>query len=79
MAAMQFLRSLAAFGFPLFSPRMYQMLGSGSSNATLAGVYAVVGVAGAAVLWFRGESLRVQARSSYGAMRVESLDDVRLW
>lgn len=49
-AAMQFLRSLAAFGFPLFAPKMYDVLGYGWGNTMLAGVYAVVGVSGAVVL-----------------------------
>lgn len=37
-AVMQFLRSLAAFGFPLFSPRMYEILGYGWGNTMLAAI-----------------------------------------
>ena len=64
-AAMQFLRSLAAFGFPLFAPKMYESLGYGWGNTMLAGVYGVTGIVGGLVLWFFGERLRLKARSSY--------------
>jgi hypothetical protein len=40
LAATSFLRSLAGFGFPLFAPAMYHVLGLGNGNTVLA----VVGI-----------------------------------
>lgn len=42
LAAVAFLRSLAAFGFPLFAPAMYNALGHGKGDTLLASV-AVLG------------------------------------
>jgi hypothetical protein len=43
LAAVIFLRSLAGFGFPLFSPAMYNALGYGKGDTILAVVAIVVG------------------------------------
>ncbi|OMP88507.1 putative transporter [Diplodia seriata] len=63
--AAAFLRTLAGFGFPLFAPRMYGVLGLGWGNTVLAGVSAVVGVVAPWGLWRGGEWLR--GRSTYCA------------
>ncbi|KAL4924814.1 MFS transporter [Aspergillus undulatus] len=64
-AASQFLRSLTAFCFPLFSPRMYEVLGYGWANSTIAFLGLVLGVPAPFVLWAWGERLRARARSRY--------------
>ncbi|KAF2152747.1 MFS general substrate transporter [Myriangium duriaei CBS 260.36] len=64
-AASQLLRSLAAFSFPLFAPRMFAALGYGWGNSTLA--LAVVVLCGPAplILWKFGPRLRMKAQSSH--------------
>ncbi|KAE8149902.1 major facilitator superfamily domain-containing protein [Aspergillus avenaceus] len=64
-AATQFLRSLTAFLFPLFSPRMYQVLGYGWGNSTIAFVGLLVGLPAPLALWVYGAKLRARARGSY--------------
>ncbi|KAJ5625528.1 hypothetical protein N7510_001837 [Penicillium lagena] len=61
-AASQFLRSLTAFSFPLFAPRMYQALGYGWGNSTIALIGLVVGVPAPLALWMFGKKLRENAR-----------------
>ncbi|KAL4875989.1 major facilitator superfamily domain-containing protein [Aspergillus karnatakaensis] len=60
-AATQFLRSLTAFLFPLFAPRMYEVMGYGWGNGFVAGVGMLFGVLGPLVLWVWGEGLRGRA------------------
>ena len=43
LAAIGFLRNLAAFGFPLFAPAMYKALGYGKGNTILAAFAIIVG------------------------------------
>ncbi|KAL2834330.1 major facilitator superfamily domain-containing protein [Aspergillus cavernicola] len=62
MAATQFLRSLTAFCFPLFAPRMYVVLGYGWGNSLIAFLGLGVGVPAPLVLWVFGERLRERAR-----------------
>ncbi|KAF7950746.1 uncharacterized protein EAE97_002298 [Botrytis byssoidea] len=64
-AASQFLRSLTAFGFPLFAPRMYQVLGHGWGNTTLAFVAIAIGVPAPLGIWRYGPRLSAKALSSY--------------
>ncbi|KAL4804681.1 major facilitator superfamily domain-containing protein [Aspergillus unguis] len=64
-AASQFLRSLTAFLFPLFAPRMFDVLGYGWANSTIAIVGLVLGVPAPFVLWVWGAKLRARARESY--------------
>lgn len=61
-AASQFLRSLTAFSFPLFAPRMYQVLGYGWGNSTIAFIGLVVGIPAPLALWVFGKRLRENAR-----------------
>ncbi|KAL4990697.1 major facilitator superfamily domain-containing protein [Aspergillus falconensis] len=63
-AASQLLRSLTAFCFPLFAPRMYTVLGYGWANSTLAFAGLVLGVPAPFVLWWFGERLRERMRES---------------
>ncbi|KAH8665497.1 major facilitator superfamily domain-containing protein [Ilyonectria robusta] len=64
-AAEQFLRSLTAFLFPLFAPKMYETLGYGwgSSSMALAGL--IFGLPAPLILWYYGSKLRAKAQSSY--------------
>lgn len=61
-AASQFLRSLTAFSFPLFAPRMYQVLGYGWGNSTIAFIGLMVGIPAPLALWVFGKRLRENAR-----------------
>jgi hypothetical protein len=61
-AASQFLRSLTAFSFPLFAPRMYQVLGYGWANSRIAFIGLVVGIPAPLALWVFGKRLRENAR-----------------
>jgi len=65
MAAAFVLRSVAAFGFPLFAPSMYDALGYGWGNTLLALIAVVVGFPAPVVFWKYGEALR--KRSPYAA------------
>lgn len=64
-AASQFLRSLGAFGFPLFAPSMYQALGYGWGNSLLAFLLLGIGIPGCCLIWFYGAKLRAKKSSSY--------------
>ena len=64
-AASQFLRSLTAFGFPLFAPTMYSALGYGWGNNTLAFISIAIGIPAPFLLWIYGAKLRAKAHSSY--------------
>lgn len=64
-AAEQFVRSMTAFLFPLFAPRMYEVLGYGWGNTMLAFGILLVGVPASLYLWIYGARLRAKATSSY--------------
>ncbi|KAH8663449.1 putative efflux pump antibiotic resistance protein [Tricladium varicosporioides] len=65
LAATQFIKSLTAFLFPLFAPRMYEALGYRWGNGTLAFTGLVLGIPLPLVLWRYGGRLRARAISSY--------------
>lgn len=65
LAASQLVRSLTAFGFPLFAPRLYSALGYGWGNTLLALVSAGIGFPAPLVLWICGARLRSKARSTF--------------
>lgn len=64
-AASQFLRSLTAFGFPLFAPKIYSALGYGWGNSTLAFVAIGIGIPSPLLIWIYGPRLRAGVQSSY--------------
>lgn len=64
MAASQFLRSLTAFLFPLFTPIMYEKLGYGWGNSALAFTGLLIGLPALLSLWFLGARLRKNMPSS---------------
>jgi hypothetical protein len=64
-AASAFLRSLAAFGFPLFAPYLFRNLGYGGGSSVLGLVSVVLGVPTPWVLWRWGGWLR--GRSGFAA------------
>lgn len=53
-----FMRTMAGFGFPLFAPRMYEVMGLGWGNTFLGLMTVLIGIGSPAVLWFYGEKLR---------------------
>ncbi|KAK9416474.1 putative Efflux pump antibiotic resistance protein [Seiridium unicorne] len=65
LAASQFLRSMTAFLFPLFAPSMYNVLGYGWGNSTLAFIGLVFGIPAPLTMWFWGARLRARATSSH--------------
>lgn len=65
MAAGQLMRSLTAFLFPLFAPRMYQVLGYGWVNSTIAFIGLAFGIPAPLVIMVFGVKLRAKAQSSY--------------
>lgn len=64
-AASQFLRSMTAFGFPLFAPTMYAALGYGWGNSLLAFFAIGIGIPAPLFIWLYGPKLRARAPSSY--------------
>ncbi|KAF7525347.1 hypothetical protein G7054_g11116 [Neopestalotiopsis clavispora] len=65
LSAAQFLRSMAAFSFPLFAPSMYKALGYGWGNSTIAFIALVFGIPAPLTLWYWGAKLRAKATSSH--------------
>ncbi|ORY65032.1 major facilitator superfamily transporter [Pseudomassariella vexata] len=59
------MRSLAAFGFPLFTPSLYDNLGLGWGNTLLAFLGVAIGWPSPVLLWIYGERLR--KRSPFAA------------
>lgn len=57
-AASQFLRSIAGFAFPIFAPAMYNRMGYGWGNSTLALIFVVIGWPAPLLLWRYGAKLR---------------------
>jgi len=53
-----FLRTMCGFGFPLFAPRMYEVLGLGWGNSMLGFVTFGLGVPCPILLWCFGHKLR---------------------
>lgn len=66
IASIAFLRSLAAFGFPLFAPAMYNALGYGWGNSVLAFVAIAIGVPAPWLFWTYGEALRKRSKFAAG-------------
>jgi MFS family permease len=64
-AAGQFVRSMTAFSFPLFAPKMYSSLGYGWGNSLLALIAVGIGLPAPMLLWKHGYKLRMRAQSSY--------------
>lgn len=63
--AAAFVRTMAGFSFPLFAPKMYDVLGIAWGNALLGFVSLPLGVLASLLLWKYGAALR--ARSTYCA------------
>lgn len=64
-AASQFLRSLTAFLFPLFAPRMYEVLGYGWGSSSMGFAMLLLGLPAPLALWFWGSKLRARAQGTY--------------
>jgi hypothetical protein len=64
LAAQQFLRSLTAFLFPLFTPIMYEKMGYGWGNSSMALAGMVLGLPGSFLLWYFGATLRQRMSST---------------
>ncbi|KAI0434785.1 major facilitator superfamily domain-containing protein [Xylaria sp. FL1042] len=65
IAATQFLRSLTAFLFPLFTPSLYRVLGYGWGNSTIAFASLFLALPAPFVIWRFGARLRQRAASTY--------------
>lgn len=65
VAASQFLKSLTAFLFPLFTPSMYRALGYGWGNTATAFVGLLFGLPAPLIIWRFGARLRARAQSSF--------------
>lgn len=63
MAATQFLRSLTAFLFPLFAPKVYEVMGYGWCN-TMVALMTILFGASPVVLWIWGAEFRQRVRST---------------
>ncbi|KAL1648883.1 hypothetical protein SLS58_002063 [Diplodia intermedia] len=57
-AASSFLRSLAAFGFPLFVPYLFKSLGYGLGGSILGAVAVVLGIPAPLIFWKYGKAIR---------------------
>ncbi|KAK6341422.1 hypothetical protein TWF696_008498 [Orbilia brochopaga] len=66
VASITVLRSLAGFGFPLFAPAMYNKLGYGWGNTTLALLGILIGWPGPFILWNWGAKLRGKSQFAAG-------------
>ncbi|KAI0778356.1 MFS polyamine transporter [Trametes elegans] len=62
LAAVSFFRSLAGFGFPLFSPAMFAALGYGKGNTILAAFAFGVGLPAIWAFWRYGKKIRNMSR-----------------
>lgn len=61
-AASGFLRSLAAFSFPMFVPYLFESLGYGRGGSILALVAVVLGVPAPLVFWRYGAAIRAWSK-----------------
>ena len=66
VAAATVLRSLAGFGFPLFAPAMYNVLGLGWGNSLLGFVALAIGLPAPVLLWKFGKTLREKSTFAAG-------------
>lgn len=66
VSATTVMRSLAAFGFPLFAPTLFERLGYGGGNSLLAGLGIVIGWPAPFLLWKYGEILRKKSPYASG-------------
>ncbi|KAK0614965.1 MFS multidrug transporter [Bombardia bombarda] len=64
-AACSFLRSMAAFIFPLFVPYMFGSLGYGVSGSLLGGLGIVIGIPTPILFWIYGKRLRERSRFAF--------------
>lgn len=71
-------RSCTGFGFPLFAPTMYDHLGWGWGNSVLGFAALGIGYAGAVILWFFGERLRVASPFAKNPEEVDEKQDEKI-
>ncbi|KAI5458803.1 major facilitator superfamily domain-containing protein [Mariannaea sp. PMI_226] len=64
-AATQFLKSLTAFLFPLFAPKMFSALGYGWGSSAMAFAGLLFGFPAPLIMWYYGSRLRAKAQNSY--------------
>lgn len=65
MAAVQFVRSMAAFALPLCAPALYDAIGYGWGNSVLAFAGILIMVSMLLVLWRFGARLRARSGGTY--------------
>ena len=56
--AAAFVRTMAGFGFPLFAPRLFEVLGIAGGNGLLAGIAFTLGIIAPTLMWKYGARLR---------------------
>lgn len=66
LAAAVVLRSLAGFGFPLFTPYMYQALDYGWGNSLLGFISIAIGIPAPYIFWVYGPKLRSMSSFATG-------------
>ncbi|KAI1380219.1 MFS general substrate transporter [Hypoxylon crocopeplum] len=66
LAAAVVLRSVAAFGFPLFAPYMYEALDYGWGNSLLGFISIVIGIPSPYIFWIYGSKLRSMSKYAAG-------------
>ncbi|KAI9701742.1 MAG: hypothetical protein M1820_006370 [Bogoriella megaspora] len=66
IGAGSFLRSLAAFGFPLFAPYMYEKLHYGWGNSLIGFIAVALGIPSPFLLWKYGATLRAKSKFAAG-------------
>ncbi|KAJ3089947.1 hypothetical protein HK100_007598 [Physocladia obscura] len=66
LAAVGFLRSVFGFGFPLFATNMYDELGYGWANSTLAFIGLGIGIPASILLYVSGEKIRNKSKFATG-------------
>jgi MFS family permease len=66
MASTTISRSIAGFIFPIFAPAMYQRLGYGWGNTTVAGIAFLLGLPAPILLYKYGSKLRGKSEYSAG-------------
>ncbi|KPM41351.1 putative transporter [Neonectria ditissima] len=64
-AAQQFLKSLTAFLFPLFAPKMFEVMGYGWGSTSMALAGLSLGFPAPLILWYYGARLRAKAGNTF--------------
>ncbi|KAF8868761.1 major facilitator superfamily domain-containing protein [Mucidula mucida] len=78
LAAVTFIRSVFAFGFPLFAPAMYAKLGYGKGDTILAVLAIVIGCPSPFLFWKYGKAVRMRSRHTMKPLYVVNRQQTRV-